>query len=82
VSGVGSAPSLWGHRQSGIDAARGWSSEVTSCGRLDLKVGAKMMGYGAPPLSALNPRRLAIVVLVGRSAAIYIYIAGAGAKVP
>jgi hypothetical protein len=24
-----------------IDAARGWSSEVTSCGRSDLKVGAK-----------------------------------------
>ena len=37
----GSAPSLWGRRQSGIDAARGWSSEVTSCGRSDLKVGAK-----------------------------------------
>jgi hypothetical protein len=29
--------SLWDHRQSGIDAARGWSSEVTSCGRSDLK---------------------------------------------
>jgi hypothetical protein len=36
-----STPSLWGRRQSGIDAARGWSSEVTSCGRSDLKVGAK-----------------------------------------
>jgi hypothetical protein len=49
-----------------IDAARGWSSEVTSCGRSDLsmKVGAKrwMMGDGwgtvprAPPFSALDPR--------------------------
>ena len=36
-----STPSLWGRRQSGIDAARGWSSEVTSCGRSDLKAGAK-----------------------------------------
>jgi hypothetical protein len=34
-------PSLWGHCQSGIDAARRWSSEVTSCGRSDLKVGAQ-----------------------------------------
>jgi hypothetical protein len=34
----GSAPSLWGRRQSGIDAARGWPSEVASCGRSDLKV--------------------------------------------
>jgi hypothetical protein len=48
-------------------AARGWSSEVTSCGCLDLKVG--------PPFSALDPRRLAMVVLVAQ-------LVSAGAKVP
>jgi hypothetical protein len=41
ASGPRSTPGLWGRRQSEIDAARGWSSEVTSCGRSGLKVGAK-----------------------------------------
>jgi hypothetical protein len=40
-SSTGSTPSLWGGRQSGLDAKRGWSSGATSCGRSDLKAGAK-----------------------------------------
>jgi hypothetical protein len=34
-----------------------------------------MMGHGAPPFSALNPRRLAMVVVVAQ-------LVGAGAQVP
>jgi hypothetical protein len=34
-----------------------------------------MMGHGAPPFSALYPRRLATVVVVAQ-------LVGAGAKVP